>query len=139
MSTTDLGVVEALLERLLPDPRGFADRVLHEIVERLTSELPGRDEAAADQPAAVPAHDSVAVDLLSDRNVLLAAAVGACECWGEDPDCPICSGRGSAGWTVPDVRLYQDYVEPAIQRSADGPDSAGSTSPERSPMEGVAG
>src|SRR5512134_1312078 len=40
--------------------------------------------------------------LLSD----LAAAFGACGlCWGEDPDCPSCRGRGRPGRFAPDPAL----------------------------------
>ena len=35
MSTAELNAVEALLERVLPDPRGFAERVFSQLVERV--------------------------------------------------------------------------------------------------------
>jgi hypothetical protein len=96
MTTSELTQVEALLERVLPDPAGFIQRVLQQMVDRLSS-----------------AHEG-----LADTNLVLAAALGACDCWGQDPECPICSGEGSAGWTEPDARLYAEYVEPAARRYA---------------------
>ena len=88
MSATELEEVQALLERVLPDPRGFAGRLLQQAVtqyglvaepaptafyaaEDVTS---GEDVIVADQWAA----DQPPVD----TNILLAAALGACECWG---------------------------------------------------------
>jgi hypothetical protein len=44
----------------------------------------------------------------------LAAALGACECWGEYVDCPTCAGAGGPGWTYPDKRLFARYVHPAV-------------------------
>lgn len=123
MSATELGAVEALLERVLPDPRGFAERVFNQLVERVAP-----DPRAGEEPGDVTAYDSTASEVLSDRNVLFAAAVGACECWGEDPACPDCAGRGSPGWSTPDARLYAEYVEPAVQKSTE-PKPAGDSPP----------
>jgi len=50
-----------------------------------------------------------------ERNNSLAAAVGACVCWGQHVDCTICEGRGRPGWTLPDKRLFAQYVRPAIE------------------------
>ncbi|MGP3945498.1 MULTISPECIES: hypothetical protein [Streptomyces] len=55
-------------------------------------------------------HDSVV-----DRNLLLAAAVGACDCWGDDPDCPICGGEGTSAWMAPDRHLFAEYIYPAVR------------------------
>jgi hypothetical protein len=133
MSTTDLGVVEALLARALPDPRAFAERVLHQAVDRLAVDLPGYEPA---EPAPPAEADAIAEDVL-DRELLLAAAVGACMCWGEDPACGICSGRGTAGWTVPDRRLYATYVEPAVERFSAAAAPTATTPPAQPPLEGV--
>lgn len=127
MSTTELSQVEALLERVLPDPTGFAERVFQQMVDRLATELPG-----GDGPGPGATNGSIAHDALADRNVLLAAAVGACDCWGQNPNCAICSGEGSAGWVEPDARLYAEFVEPAVQRSR----SAGDHSSDQPPTEG---
>ncbi len=131
MSTTELGAVETLLERMLPDPKGFAERVFDQLVERLSSDLP---QGAA--PAGAPTYDSTATEVLSDRNTLFAAAVGACECWGEDPRCPRCSGHGSPGWMPPDSQLYAEYIAPAVMRS-DGRTSGREDTPDQPPTEGA--
>jgi len=94
ISTSELAQVEALLARVLPDPAGFVQRVLEEMVGRMTA----TDEG------------------LTDRDTLLAAAVGACDCWGEDLNCPICSGEGAPGWAQPNAHLYAEYVAPAVLR-----------------------
>jgi hypothetical protein len=115
MTTSDLAAVEALLLRVLPDPMGFAENVLGELAQRL-----GTDPAAG-APTVIPSFESDAHEALVDRNTLLAAALGACECWGEEDACPSCGGLGSAGWVPPDPELYAHYVAPAGRRSSDGP------------------
>lgn len=110
MSTTELSELEALLEKMLPDPRGFAERVFQQLTERLST------DPRTESGTVVDSYDTEAYDALVDRNVLLAAAVGACECWGYDPDCVVCRGAGSAGWVQPDARLFTELIEPAIRR-----------------------
>jgi hypothetical protein len=113
MSTTELGELEALLERVLPDPRGFAERVFEQIMERLSVQP---SDAAT---PVIDSYDAAAHQALMDRNVILAAAVGACDCWGFEADCPVCGGAGGAGWTEPDAGLFGEFVEPAVRRIAD--------------------
>jgi len=50
----------------------------------------------------------------ADTDQLLAAALGACQCWGHNAACPSCNGAGVAGWTVPDQQLFVHYVGPAV-------------------------
>ena len=53
---------------------------------------------------------------LRDREELLADALGACcMCWGEDPQCRACRGRGSPGYAKPDEELFNELVFPAMQ------------------------
>jgi hypothetical protein len=113
-TTSDLAAVEALLLRVLPNPMGFAENVLGELAQRL-----GTDPAVG-APTVVPSFEADAHKALVDRNMLLAAALGACECWGEEDGCPVCTGLGRAGWMPPDPELYSQYVTPAVRRSSDG-------------------
>jgi len=116
MTTSELAAIEALMLRALPDPMGFAERVVGELAERLATVPPGDGP-----PVVVPGYESTAQEALVDRNLLLATALGACECWGEDAGCPSCGGEGSAGWLPPDPELYGEYVAPAVRRtSSDG-------------------
>ena len=103
MSSTELGNLEALLEQVLPDPQGYAERVVQQLLDRL---------AATPQVSGSSIAGTVDQTLV-DRNLILAAALGACECWGEDADCPACAGAGAAGWVRPDPKLYEAYVRPA--------------------------
>ena len=68
---------------------------------------------------AVAAIEATASDLdveeLLARNSDLAAAVGACDCWGDDTTCPYCEGVGTPGWMPPDRRLFAQYVYPAVR------------------------
>ncbi|MCB8978729.1 MAG: hypothetical protein H6657_15010 [Ardenticatenaceae bacterium] len=53
---------------------------------------------------------------LRERNDTLAAALGSCYlCWGEDPDCEECQGRGKVGAFTPDKELFRQYVAPVVQ------------------------
>lgn len=115
MSTTELGELEALLDKVLPDPRGYAERVFEQMAQRLTTAVPNAS------PPVVDSYDSEAYQALVDRNMLLAAAVGACDCWGYEPNCPLCGGAGSSGWARPDDELFAHFVEPAVQRMAAEP------------------
>lgn len=110
MSTSELGELETLLQRVLPDPRGFAERVFEQMMERLTQEVPDASTTV------VNGYDTEAHEALVDRNTMLAAAVGACDCWGYEPGCSMCGGAGSAGWTRPDAELFAEFVEPAVRR-----------------------
>jgi hypothetical protein len=160
MTATELQDVQALLDRVLPDPRGFAGRLLQQVVTeyglipeparaqaafyaaedavpgddfivadswpgnetRHDETAPGEtlgDEAAAsgrlaDGPSGEPAPD--AATAASDINILLAAALGACECWGARAGCDLCLGQGASGWTQPDPELFDEFVRPALER-----------------------
>ena len=112
MTTSELAAVEALLVKVLPDPMGFAERILGELAGRLATDTPGAG------PNVVPGYESAAHAALLDRSILLAAALGACDCWGEDVGCPACAGAGSVGWVPPDPQLYAEYVAPAVRRTS---------------------
>lgn len=49
------------------------------------------------------------------RNTRLAAACGACPCWGERPDCPDCAGRGVPGSHAPDEQAFLTYIAPVLR------------------------
>jgi hypothetical protein len=45
-----------------------------------------------------------------------AGALGACgTCWGADPRCRACRGRGFPGYASPDEQLYAELVAPAVR------------------------
>lgn len=70
-----------------------------------------------------PAYD----EELADRNLSLAAALGACDCWGQEDGCPVCDGIGGPGWLPPDRQLFAAYVYPAmraVQRAGGPPHGA---------------
>lgn len=121
MSGSELAQLESLLSRALPDPRGFADRVLEQLLERL----------AATSPVASPVTivRDVPVRPGGDQEVLLAAALGACDCWGLDDACDLCAGEGGPGWADPDEELYEELVAPAVRRRAGTATSAPTTTP----------
>jgi hypothetical protein len=51
-----------------------------------------------------------------ERSDRLAWALGACcLCWGRDPDCRNCRGRGRPGFSMPDEKLFAEFVMPAVR------------------------
>jgi hypothetical protein len=139
LSTTELDEVQALLERVLPDPAGFAQRLALQVMTQWgqTAQPPASAFYTAAEAEDVTVGDiTLTPDLMDgdeptvDTNILLAAALGACECWGLQAACGLCQGQGSAGWTQPDPELFEEFVEPAIARlrgvPADGHEQAGS-------------
>ncbi|MGH9382806.1 MAG: hypothetical protein ACRD2N_00720 [Vicinamibacterales bacterium] len=56
--------------------------------------------------------------VLRARTQALAAATGACAiCFGEDPLCDECAGRGVPGSRRPEPRAFRKYVLPAYGRA----------------------
>ena len=123
MSTTELEEVQALLERVLPDPAAFAERLFQQVMARWgQSAEPGvhafyttaaTEDVTAGETFMTPGQPTTD-ETPVDNNLLLAAALGACECWGLRANCGLCQGQGSAGWTQPDPELFEAFVEPAI-------------------------
>jgi hypothetical protein len=66
------------------------------------------------------AAELIVYENLIDRNSVLAAAVGACDCWGEQAECGFCGGAGAPGWVVPDRKLFASYVYPAVRAVSKG-------------------
>ena len=129
VSTTELDEVQTLLEHVLPDPSGYAQRLLRQAATRLgqgaqspaTTFYPAYATASAGDEDGAP--QARAVDNpLTDTNLLLAAALGACECWGLRASCGLCEGKGTAGWTDPDPALFDELVMPAVIRLSAGAD-----------------
>lgn len=52
-------------------------------------------------------------------NETLAEALGACFCWGEEPSCEVCQGRGQPGFNRPVTELYERWVLPASRRMSE--------------------
>ena len=50
------------------------------------------------------------------RNIALAGALGACECWGELAACPACRGHGGPGWRRPDRASFDVFVRPVLHK-----------------------
>jgi hypothetical protein len=133
---------DGLLGRMAPDAIALIDRVLKQAQERLTRDgaIPAGDSTSPDNVVVTalgnqlagmigsqdssPVEDWPKADFLADelshyeelldRNSMLAAALGACDCWGQDVTCPFCEGVGGPGWALPDERLFGTYVRPAL-------------------------
>jgi hypothetical protein len=130
MNTIELDEVQALLNKVLPDPAGFAQRLLLQALGRWGQPGAGGPAASFTDPfRAPPSFTTAAAEDVTDEdpaatlppvdtNILLAAALGACECWGMLPRCELCHGGGVAGWTEPDPELFDEFVRPAVAAMA---------------------
>lgn len=88
---------------------------VQEEAERLTERMAKRQEQAGLLRQYVS-------DLVEEMTVLrqsvdmLAGALGACaDCWGEDPGCRWCRGRGRPGFVPPDPVAFDQLVVPALR------------------------
>lgn len=136
MSAGETPTIDPLPSGVALDPAALIPRVVQQLLQQLlggngtTATLPVEGtQTAEDQLAEAisgwltqllgggaeePLLPSLDWDDLLDRNSAFAAAVGACDCWGEDPDCAFCEGDGVPGWTTPDERFFDTYVRPAL-------------------------
>jgi len=60
------------------------------------------------------------LDCLLELNQHFAAAVGACDCWGDDEDCENCQGAGTPGWQPVVEEAFKVYVAPALKKKTSG-------------------
>lgn len=141
-----------------PDP---TVRLVAELLARSTREsepepAPAADQAPNDEaPPPSPPEAmlrrrlralSREIERLWILNDTLAAALGACElCWGDDPQCSVCRGRGGPGARHPDRELFSRLVVPAVRRLKEAQKSRGLNAvgsegqpPHASPMENIA-
>lgn len=51
--------------------------------------------------------------MMRARIAALAAALGSCECFGQDEDCE-CGGTEGPGSMLPDPLLFREYVRPCL-------------------------
>ena len=129
----------ALLGRGLSDHLSLVERVVDQVVDQVsvdetfvaTGETPTEriavaignrlarmildEDASTDRGRSVDDQVLAHYDELVERNLALASALGACDCWGESPQCLICDGDGVPGWLPPDRELYTTYVEPVVR------------------------
>ncbi len=70
---------------------------------------------------------------LERRVALLARALGACDCWGEDPACEHCAGRGRAGAYACNPELFALFVLPAVRASEMQRPHSPAVSPDQEP------
>ena len=117
----------ALIDRVVSDPMGLAAGVLLEAAGQL---MAGGDSGESREHPDDPVAAALGARLvgmitgggaeagrhaeLAARNRALAAALGACDCWGGHAACPVCHGAGGPGWVLPDRELFTRYVRPAV-------------------------
>jgi hypothetical protein len=132
-----------LLDRAMIDPLAFVERILQQALDQLAREgaLAGDGDRPPEELIATALGNRLAHLIASEnssrgagwasegqggdelvvyedliaRNGALAAAVGACDCWGEQVGCRLCAGAGTPGWVLPDAELFATYVYPAMR------------------------
>jgi hypothetical protein len=109
---------------LLAQRRGVAGAEVLDAVtvdgEPGTAESSGHTGVTArDESDASAAHSDQSwadLSLYRERVDRCAAALGACGlCWGAEPACRACRGRGRPGFSLPDESLFQELVLPAVR------------------------
>jgi hypothetical protein len=55
------------------------------------------------------------IKLLARRNQFMAGALGACDCFGQLPDCDRCSGTGAPGTYEPASAAFEVLVAPLLR------------------------
>jgi hypothetical protein len=109
--------VSGVLEQALGQDGGDDPRALlaQYLLQRQADDDDLTDDVDVDLVLSVGDHYEL--EELRRRNEVFAAAVGACElCWGDDPGCRVCRGRGRPGWAEPNRRLFAEVAGPAIRR-----------------------
>jgi len=62
------------------------------------------------------------VQTLRARNDMLASALGACHlCWGDDPECPYCTGAGRVGAYLINPKQFDQVIGPAVKQLKERP------------------
>jgi hypothetical protein len=93
--------------------------VAQEISAEMVEELMARLNAGAEEIARLTGELQTTTDelnVLRDRSDLLADALGACAlCWGQDGHCRACRGHGLPGRSIPDQKLFEEFVLPAVR------------------------
>jgi hypothetical protein len=78
----------------------------------------GTNQTASDTASTEAEPETILAELKEIRSRCddLALALGACPlCWGKDPECRACRGRGHPGFSVPDRKLFVEFVLPAVR------------------------
>lgn len=108
----------AMMLRMIEE-RNRARATEHEQEERQEAEAAAAQRAQDLQELKETVERACAeLDVLRTRHDALAAALGACHlCFGTDPLCQECHGRGIPGARAPEPTAFRTYVLPAIRRA----------------------
>ncbi|WP_405562728.1 hypothetical protein OG418_00365 [Streptomyces phaeochromogenes] len=105
--------LDSLIRETLADPSGAVSWMLQQLAgpaldDDLAEALTGRLVGAFTGGGPT---DEAAVE----RNMVLAAALGACDCWGELAHCETCQEAGTSGWRSRDQAAFDLYIAPALR------------------------
>ena len=105
-------LMQMLQPKPVPEPAiDERDEVIASLSERLDE-----TEAKLDRVTRIAKRLHEAHGRAAARLGELAAALGACGvCWGDDPGCAACRGRGKPGMTRPDFELRARLLGPRRQ------------------------
>lgn len=123
----DATKLAAVLQSLQPNTPAPVVEGLAELFAKIIEPAGDDDDARkrAEQRARKPAlalrqakRAKRLLELMERRNALIAAALGACTCWGADPSCT-CGGRGGPGYVDPDTAAFEALIVPWIRSRPD--------------------
>lgn len=134
MNNINKDIFDAYLEKLIPDSKNR--ELLKTIFMRQQKESEVKvdsvkfrrvslDKAVTDVKKLLEINKAMKSSLLElknenvkmiDKYRKLIGALGACECLGENPICPMCEGKGIPGSKAIDEAAFFQYIYPLIQR-----------------------
>ena len=116
-----------LIEQQINDKKGQQSEISKELIRRLRIQNKKLLEQVAllrEQIKNGKANRDqmmIRLDYLVKLNTSLAHALGSCSnCWGENPECSVCSGKGYPGWQKINKRLFNLYVLPTLEKLYNG-------------------
>lgn len=119
MSDFDTGIPDIPAAAPVPPWAVMGVQLLEALLQRLkTGDDPRDPQVPPDRPPAAPpdpARLQRSVRLLTHRIDRLAGALGACRCWGRNPSCRWCAGRGRPGSLEIDPAAFEELVLPLFQ------------------------
>ena len=96
---------------LLKDPK---IQLISQFMEQRRNAESQSSEAQVQQRRTILRRQKRVLGFLKNKNAELAAACGACVCWGENLRCGICHGQGRAAWQSPDEEMFIAYIKPVL-------------------------
>jgi len=119
---SETGIPDVASNGVMPPWAVMGVQLLEALMQRLKSDDP-EDGPEPDAPPGFARPDTARLQrtcrFLSRHNEWAARALGACRCWGLNPECRRCGGQGGAGTFDVDPQAFAELVLPLFQARPD--------------------